>query len=82
MIASACNESAEHTCCRVPAPPLAGGQRGGQRIRSVSHSSKLLLQANKNAKKGQKSGTSVTEALSNPFVLFLVLVLLQLGFDT
>lgn len=42
----------------------------------------LLLQANKNAKKGQKSGTSVTEALSNSFVLFLVLVLLQLGFDT
>lgn len=41
----------------------------------------LLLQANKNGTKDQKGGKSVTEALSNPFVLFLVLVLLTLAFD-
>jgi len=43
----------------------------------------LLLQANRNAKTdGKKPAHSLTELLANPFVLFLVLVLLTLAFDS
>lgn len=42
----------------------------------------LLLQANKNGQSSPKQGGSiVTAALSNPFVLFLILVVLTMAFD-
>lgn len=42
----------------------------------------LLLQANKNGQSSsKKGGSAVTAALSNPFVLFLILVVLTMAFD-
>jgi hypothetical protein len=42
----------------------------------------LLLQANRGSKPGgKKPAQPLSELLSNPFVLFLVLVLLTLAFD-